>query len=77
MFLPNVSDAVTIAALLPITVGEPKFALALVITSNVTLVPLANASVIAKFMYKVVPSPISLATLKSTVFVETAVVVSA
>tara|TARA_B100000214_G_scaffold170736_1_gene122723 strand:- start:628 stop:828 length:201 start_codon:yes stop_codon:yes gene_type:complete len=45
MFLPNVSDAVATAVLLPITVGVPKFALALVITSKVMLVPFANASV--------------------------------
>ena len=77
MFLPNVSAAVANTALLPITVGVPKFALALVITSKVTLVPLANASVNAKFMYKAVPSPMSLATPKSTVLVDTAVDVTA
>ena len=76
-FLPSVNAAVRIASLLPITVGLDKLALALVITSNFTLVPFANAVVTAKFIYKAVPSPMSLAVPKSIVSVDTAVVVIA
>ena len=76
-FLPTVSAAVRTALLLPITVGLDRLAFALETTSNVTLVPFANAVVTAKFMYKAVPSPTSLATPKSIVLVENAVVVIA